>query len=227
MDARVRIEYVIDGDTVALTSGEKLRLIGVDTPEIGYKGKASQSGAIEAREFIKGLMHRKRLYALKYGIERHDRHGRNLGHLFLEDGSNIQAMLLSQGYATPLNIPPNLYFSDCYDQQAALAMNAKLGIWKLEQYQSTAANMLTAKDSGYRIIHGRVTRVGNSASSLWLYLGQQLAIRIIHVDLKYFPGIGPEALKGRHIEARGMLYSRNKQLRLRLRHHLDLKILKN
>ncbi len=40
MDARVRIEYVIDGDTVALTSGEKLRLIGVDTPEIGYKGKA-------------------------------------------------------------------------------------------------------------------------------------------------------------------------------------------
>jgi len=79
----------------------------------------------------------------------------------------------------------------------------------------------------YRIIHGRVTRVGNSASSLWLYLGQQLAIRIRHVDLKYFPGIGSEALKGRRIEARGMLYSRNRQLSLHLRHHLDLKILKN
>jgi len=39
--------------------------------------------------------------------------------------------------------------------------------------------------------------------------------------------IGPEALKGRRIEARGMLYSRNKQLRLRLRYHLDLKILNN
>lgn len=227
MDARVRIEYVIDGDTVVLTSGEKLRLIGIDTPEMGYRGKAPQPGAVEARKFIKDLVQRKRLYPLKYGIERHDRHGRRLGHLFLEDGINIQAMLLAQRYATPLNIPPNLYFSDCYDQQAALAMNAKIGIWKLEQYQSTAANRLTAKDSGYRIIHGRVTRVGNSASSLWLNLDRQLAIRIRHDDLKHFPGIEPGALKGRRIEVRGMLYTRHKQLRLRLRQHLDLKILKN
>ncbi len=224
-DTLVRITHVIDGDTVVLAKGEKLRLIGIDTPEIGYKGKASQPGAVEARKFVADLIDPERLYPLIYGIEQQDRYARSLGHLFLEDGQNVQAMLLARGLATPLNIPPNLYYSDCYQYHTNLAIKAKLGIWSLRQYQPMASTMLTGRERGYHIINGPITRIGTSSSSLWINLGRHLAIRITRNDLQSFPGIEPTTLNGAHIEARGMLYSRNKQLRLRLRHHTDLRIL--
>jgi endonuclease YncB( thermonuclease family) len=224
-DAHVRIKHIIDGDTVVLVNGERLRLIGIDTPEIGYKGKSSQAGAISARNFLRELLDEREVYSLSYGAERQDRHGRTLGHLFLGDGRNLQALLLAGGYATPLNMPPNIVFSDCYQQQANKAMQDRLGIWKLGQYQAMPASTLTGKERGYHVVYGRITRMHDSPSSSWLNMDQHLAIHINHHDLKYLPDLKPAHLLGRKIQARGMLYRRNKQLRLRIRHHNDLQIL--
>ncbi len=224
-DAHVRIDYIIDGDTVVLKDGKRIRLIGIDTPEIGYKGNASQPGAEDARDFVRGLISPDHLYQLQYGIEQQDHHGRSLAHLFLTDGRNLQALLLAQGYATSLNIPPNLRYSECYQQQVQAAIQAKLGIWNLKQYQPISAKALIGKENGYRIVYGQVTSVTNGASSLWLNLRRQLAIRITHDDLQHFPDIHPETLTGKIIQVRGKLYRHKNQLRLRLRHHSDLKIM--
>lgn len=224
-DTQVRIGHVIDGDTVILANGERLRLIGIDTPEIGYDGELSQPGAIKARDFLKDQLSSRELYPLRRGVEQQDRYGRSLGHLFLTDGTNLQALILARGYATPLNVPPNLEFSDCYQQQANKAMESGLGLWKLEQYQASSAHRLVGAERGYRIIYGRVSNVGNSSSSVWLNMGRFLAISIQHSDLPYFPDLYFDQLVDRNIQVRGILYRHHKQLRLRLRHHSDLQIL--
>ncbi len=222
VDARVRVDHVIDGDTVVLADGEKLRLIGVDTPEIGYEGKPSQAGAVKARTFVQGLLKGRETVSLSYGAEKQDRYGRTLAHLFLQDGRNLQALLLAGGYATPLNMPPNVDFSDCYQRQANRAMAARLGIWRLSRYQAMPANTLTGKERGYHVIYGKISHTGNSSSSLWLNMDQHLSIRIMRDDLPYFPGLVAEDLPGRYLQVRGRLYRRHGQLILRVRHNNDL-----
>jgi endonuclease YncB( thermonuclease family) len=79
-------------------------------------------------------------YLLDRGIEHQDRHGRSLGHLSLNNGANIQVLLLAQGLATVLNIPPNIRYSKCYTQQSGLAITEGRGLWKLDQFQARAAS---------------------------------------------------------------------------------------
>jgi endonuclease YncB( thermonuclease family) len=147
--SKIHINYVIDGDTVLLSSGEKLRLIGIDSPEIGYNGNVSDAMALAARAFLNRLVTRKKQYSLQFGPERHDHHGRSLGHLFLTDGRNLQSLILAAGLATPLNIPPNISFADCYLENAEQARHKKTGIWQLEKYQVRPANKLSKQSKGY------------------------------------------------------------------------------
>jgi micrococcal nuclease len=193
---KVRIAHVIDGDTVVLASGDRLRLIGIDTPEISYKGNASQIRAIDARDFLKAITSSSYLYSLDYGVERQDRHGRMLGHLFRNDGTNLQAMLLAQGYATPLNIPPNINYADCYAQQTRQAQKARLGVWKLPRNQAISSSALSGKERGYRIVYGRVARISQGPYDISFYLSQRLVVRIALSDLQYFPNLNTEGLLG-------------------------------
>jgi endonuclease YncB( thermonuclease family) len=64
---------------------------------------------------------------LIYDTERLDRYNRTLAHLFLLDGTNIQGKILRHGLAVPLTIPPNLLFSDCYQNISLLAQENKEG----------------------------------------------------------------------------------------------------
>ncbi|MBI2969765.1 MAG: thermonuclease family protein, partial [Gammaproteobacteria bacterium] len=101
---------MIDGDTVALAGGERVRLIGIDAPEVGRDGAASQAGAEDATAALVNLVQEEGggFVGLVHGRERRDTHGRLLAHLFLRDGTNVQARLLAEGFAVPLIIPPNL-----------------------------------------------------------------------------------------------------------------------
>ena len=224
---KVQVDYVIDGDTVVLSNGEKVRLIGIDTPEISRNGKPSQAYALVARDFLRSLLVRGRKYILSYGIERRDRHGRTLGHLFREDGQNLQAEILARGYATPLHIPPNILFANCYREKTNVAISNKLGLWKLKQYQERPANTLSRNDTGYRIVSGHITQISNSASSIWLKMNKYLAIRINRSDLKFLPDLKFTELKGQKIKVRGKIYIYNKQLRMNLRHSHDLETMSN
>lgn len=222
--SQVRVKYVIDGDTVKLDTGDSLRLIGLDTPEIGHDGAADEPGARAAADYLKSLLPQHPSVPVVFGVERHDRHGRLLGHLFLMDGTNIQALLLAGGYGTPLIIPPNLQFLDCYHAGATAAMDAYRGIWSNPEYQLMDARKLTPAIRGYHRIRGLVTHTGTSRSSLWLNMGKLLALRIVKSDLKYFTGIDLAGLAGKTVVARGLVYRRKGQSRIRIRHPVDLQI---
>ena len=119
-DATVKVDHVYDGDTLRLADGRKLRLIGINTPEIRHHGRPSEPLAREARQALISRLSGPVIHLL-YDQERYDRYRRVLAHVYSPAGESIQAWLLSQGYATTLVVPPNLINRACYRQAQSKA----------------------------------------------------------------------------------------------------------
>jgi endonuclease YncB( thermonuclease family) len=224
-DERVVSAQVFDGDTLALTDGRKVRLLGIDTPEIGRDDRPSEPFAEDAKALLDGLAGPGADLRLRLDVERFDRFGRTLAHVFRDDGGNVQARLLEAGFATTLVVPPNQWSADCYAGLETEARRQHLGIWALPRYQPVPAEDLPASARGFRLITGRVQRVGESRGNLWLNLARHVAIRIPKDDLVYFGDLDPRRLMGRRLEVRGWIQERRGELRITLRHPAALKLL--
>ena len=226
-DETVEVTHVIDGDTVILKDGRHIRLIGINTPEIGRNGKASEPGADAARTHLLSLLHGHKQILLKFDTQQFDRYKRTLAHLFLPDGKNIQAYLLAEGLATPLTIPPNLEYLDCYLQHSNQAIASQLGLWSLQQYKPLASSTLDKGIiRGYHFITGRVASVGESRTSIWINLSGNFALRIKRKDLIYFNEPELQDLQGKMIQVRGWIYIKDKEFRINIRHHSDMMLIK-
>ena len=219
-----QVKHVIDGDTIVLTDRRKIRLIGIDTPETGHDGRASEPGADRARDFLARMLPVNTSVKLVYDQQHTDRYGRTLAHLFLPDDSNVQAILLRNGLALPLTIPPNLQFTTCYRRQTEAARGERKGLWALPRYQPLPVTKLEGTERGYHLLSGTVSRVSESRSSLWITLDGSLAVRIRRPDLRYFDGMQLHGLSGVQVRVQGWLYRRNNELRMQLRHPVDLEI---
>jgi endonuclease YncB( thermonuclease family) len=224
-DETVEVTHVIDGDTVILKDGRHIRLIGINTPEIGRNGRASEAGADAAQEHLQSLLQGHRQIFLKFDAEQFDRYQRTLAHLFLPDGKNIQASLLTEGLAIPLTIPPNLIYLDCYLHHSNRAIASQRGLWRLQQYKPLPSTTLDKNIRGYHVITGRVERIGESRSSIWVNLTGKVALRIKRKDLRYFNEPELRELQGKMIQARGWIYNKNKELRINLKHRSDMMII--
>ncbi len=222
-DEKVFIDYVIDGDTVVLKDNRHIRLIGINTPELSHNNNPSEAGAVSARNALKKMLGNSSLIRLLYGNERLDRHGRTLAHIYA-DGMNLQSKLLESGLAMPLRIPPNLSFADCYNKASQIARDQKLGLWSLSRYKTHSVKSLSGNEKGFYFISGKVRQVSTSRSSVWINLDNNVALRIKNDDLKYFNKTELHSLVDKTIEASGWLYKHKDQIRIRLRHNLDLKI---
>lgn len=125
----VGIRYVHDGDTVVLTTGEQVRYVGMDAPEMGRKGAKNQYMALESRNYNLHLVRNARV-RLEFDEERRDRHGRMLAYVFLENGTMVNLLLVRKGLAFVLVKKPNMkYFSLLLDAQRQ-ALGEKIGIWR-------------------------------------------------------------------------------------------------
>jgi micrococcal nuclease len=121
-----RVDRVTDGDTLWLTGIGKVRLIGIDTPEV--YGETECYGH-EASAFAKRLLPPGRRVRYEMGVEKRDRYGRALAYVWLDDGRFLNRVLVEQGYATPLTIPPNVEFAELFVRAARRARRAGRGLW--------------------------------------------------------------------------------------------------
>ena len=143
IDEYAVVRSVLDGDTIHLDDGRKIRLIGINTPELERDQMPPQAYAGQARAFLQNTIASDgRRVGLRLGETRYDRHERTLAHVFTPDGDNVQAMLLQQGFAQAIAYPPNTAFADCYAQQERMARCANTGIWSHPQYAPAGANEL-------------------------------------------------------------------------------------
>jgi len=118
---------VIDGDTIVLESGEKVRLIGVDTPELHHPKKPVQYYAKEAKEFTKSLVEGKDV-RLKYDWQRKDKYGRALAYIYLKDGTFLNIEIIKQGYGFAYTKFPFKYMED-FRRYEREARENKKGLW--------------------------------------------------------------------------------------------------
>jgi micrococcal nuclease len=90
---------VVDGDTIILDGGERVRLIGADTPETVHPQRLVERFGREASAFTKAAVLHRRVRLERDPLRPHDKYGRTLGYVFRDDGFFLDAELVKQGYA--------------------------------------------------------------------------------------------------------------------------------
>jgi len=119
---------VVDGDTLVLEGGEKVRLIGVNTPESVDPRRPVQWFGREAAAFAKSLLQGRRV-RMEQDVEKRDRYGRTLGYLWREDGVFVNLRLVEEGYALAFRYPPNVKHAELFREAERRAREAGKGLW--------------------------------------------------------------------------------------------------
>lgn len=221
------VEYVHDGDTIRLKDGRKVRLIGINTPELAREQQPKQALASEAKLALQNIIDaNNHKIGLSFGIERQDKYGRTLAHLFAQDGSNIQIALIQQGLATAYTTPPNDQYSDCYKAAESIAISNKKGLWALNDFQLKDANKLAPKESGFRRIQGKVLEISTKPNTIWINLENRVKIRIKNKDFNYFDLAKLKQYKNKTIQIHGWLHANKRGYFMNLRHPSALRLSK-
>ena len=126
----VPVTKVTDGDTIHVTfhgADERVRLIGIDTPEVDWYGGAAECYGEEA-----GLYARRRLsgrtVALVFDSAPRDRYERLLAYVYV-GGELINLTLVEQGFATADPVAPNTVMADVFTRAEREARAAGRGLW--------------------------------------------------------------------------------------------------
>ena len=224
IDERALVKHVHDGDTLVLSDGRKVRLIGINTPELARKPAPAEQFAATARTALRQLLADGQFQVgIRYGTERFDRYSRVLAHLFTNDGRNVQALLLQRGLGAPTVFPPNLWQHECYWRTAMQARDARVGIWALPRYQGLSPRSVRARGGGFYAVRGRVESIERTRRSVWLNMGYDFALRIAKDDLLHFRNLTPESLRYKSVRALGWVSSRGRP-GMRVRHPAQLEI---
>jgi len=129
----LEVSKVVDGDTfwVINTIGkdEKIRLIGVNTPEVRNTGRTQvEYFGKEASDYVKSLLTGRRV-RLEYDVGRYDRYKRTLAYVYLEDGTFLNALLVKEGSANIATYPPNVKYAELFIKLEREARGKGKGLW--------------------------------------------------------------------------------------------------
>jgi micrococcal nuclease len=139
----VLVTSIVDGDTFRIEGGEKVRILGIDTPERDecYFG--------EAREFLHKLIDNKYV-RLDKDIEDRDKYGRLLRYVFIEkenqDNELVNETLVREGYAFDYYISPNKRYKDLFVSAREEAKRENRGLWAECNYREEDTNPRSRDD---------------------------------------------------------------------------------
>ena len=181
------VTSVSDGDTVHVRIGnkdEKVRLIGVNTPEISHPelGIKEQPFGKEAAEYTKRRLLGKKIW-LELDVGQRDKYGRLLAYVWLSQPSSgsekevrakmYNAELLLNGYAQVMTVPPNVKYSNLFVKFQQEARSKKKGLWGI--------SAVAVKPST------KVAYVGNSRTKKFHYSDCRWAKEISPANRVTFP----------------------------------------
>jgi micrococcal nuclease len=123
---------VVDGDTIVVSPNEKVRLIGVDTPETVHPNKAVQCFGKDAKEFTRSMVEHRtiRLVLDETNRARHhkDHYGRTLAYVYFDDGTMLNAELIRHGFAHAYTRFPFGHIVE-FRQLERIARSQAVGLW--------------------------------------------------------------------------------------------------
>ncbi|MGV8916903.1 MAG: thermonuclease family protein [Pseudomonas sp.] len=206
------VQRVVDGDTLRLSDGRSVRMIGLNAPETGKKGRSSEPFADAAKRRLQSLVDENGgQVGVLLGQDPKDHYGRTLANLYGRQGNNLEAQLLAEGLGYQVAITPNVALLDCQQAAERSARQAGLGLWRKSPVQPVGQ----INDSGFALVSGQVTSVQRNNGGLWIELQSSLVLRIAPDLLRQFDVSRLERLKGKSIEARGWVVDRSRRGGLR------------
>lgn len=219
----VTVARVLDGDTVALVDGRKVRFVGVDAPEVGRRGQGGEPYAQEAQALLANWVARQPVIGLSYDAQRRDHYGRTLAHGVV-DGVSIERTLLERGLARLMVIPPNTAQVGCYAAAEARARAQGLGVWSRPEAQVLPAAQLRGHERGYRVVEGRVRSVAINKEGVNLDVEGRLTVHVARADLAYFTQYNVAHLEGQTVQVRARLKAYKGHLSARVHHPLFMEV---
>ena len=217
------VAAVLDGETLTLTDGRTVRLIGAKAPmtPLGWRGDDPWPLVDEAKDALSVLAAAGTTVELRFGGLRQDRHGHLLAQVFVVEGENrlwLQEALVARGLARVYSFSDN---RACVAELLAREKEARakrFGVWASYVYRIAPA--IDAKRLGrlihsYQLVEGTVVAVGEGAGRIYLNFTEDwrsdftVSVDRKNVGVFAAAGIDLKALAGRRLRARGFLAWRN------------------
>ena len=205
---------MIDGDTLTLTSGETIRLAGINTPEMAYKSRPAEPLAVAARDALQAQVS-SGWVGVETAPQAKDRHGRTLAYLFTPDGASIQEALLRAGLASAVVISPNDRYLEGFIRAEDAARRFDRGIWALPYYAPHSPDHVRG---GYQFVRGRLSPIEIGEKWFIFSLGQKFVILVRRTDWQTYFGYSPWALDQATIVARGWISKKKSRSKLVISH---------
>jgi endonuclease YncB( thermonuclease family) len=217
-----RVKTVYDGDTVMLEDGRKIRLLGINTPEIQHRDKQADAGGDEAKRWLIDKLKNAKI-RLEVGVEKTDKYGRTLAHLFTEKKEHINLQLVEAGLAAVSIYPPDLLYVNELIKAQNQAELAKLSIWGRPEYAPMPVGSLTETGHpGWTRLVGKVVNIRKTRKSVYLEFSDTFEARIESQWLDLFPDVN--GYLGKTIEVRGWLNKNKGHLSMLIRHPSAIKV---
>lgn len=217
-----QVKKIYDGDTVVLQDGCKIRLMGINTPEVQHRDKAADAGGDEAKQWLINKLQNAKV-RLETGDEKTDKYGRTLAHLFTDKKEHINLQLVAAGLAQVSIYPPNLLYVNELVAAENRAEQARLGLWRRPEYAVISVNELTpAGHPGWTRLVGKVVNIRTTGKSIYLEFSDQFAARIERKWVALFPDVN--SYLGKTVEVRGWLNKSKGRFAMLIRHPSAIKL---
>lgn len=214
------VTKVYDGDTVLLSNGEKIRLLGINAPEVEGRRKAGQPGGEEAKQWLKKLLDKKKVRK-EQDIDKKDKYHRVLAHLFTKDDTHINLELVQHGLASVNIHPPNLKYADKLFKAEQSAEHSKLGIWQRKAYFPKRVSELNRGNyKGWQRVIGTISKIKHSRKYIKLVYSEHFELMIKKNLVPLFPDI--ENYLNHSVESRGWINKRKNHYVMFIKHPYQL-----
>lgn len=177
---RAQVIAVLDGDTIVLKGGQKVRYLGIDAPELGKEGRPDEFLAREAFETNRRWVLNQNVL-LVFGPEKEDRYHRRLAYVFLESGLFVNSELVKRGLAHVLYQGPDLERWEELLRLQQEAIKAKRGIWE---------RALQESETFYQG-NGRTRKLHRPGCPLAALIGKANVVRFSSKKEAYLKGFSP------------------------------------
>lgn len=204
------LQKVYDGDTIELTDGRKIRVLGINTSELAHYGEPLEPLAEDARQATITFLSQTPTLKIKLGEQQQDQYKRWLAFVYTDQGENLSAYLLQKGLAAQVIIPPNVDDVVCLHEQEEKARHAAIGIWNHPYFKAREADQLKREDAGFRFIKGVVDNITTSENAWWFTLDDSVEVKINKLAWPYLSLQDVKKLQGKKIIIRGWLINKNK-----------------
>lgn len=196
----VSVAYIFDGDTFRTRSGERIRLLGINTPEVAHNDQREQAYAREAKRRLTQLIMGKSVQ-LQLDREKRDKYGRTLAQVYLRDGRWVNNILVTEGLAHVYTFAPNFHWADALLRTEQAARRDMRGLWKSTRFRILDASNVTSRHIGqFHLVRGYVDAV-----QTWRFrLGTKLTVSVPRKSRRWFtPADLPH--KGQKVIMRGVI----------------------